>query len=439
MKKYILLSGLCLLIAMLAATPGRAQIAIRDNVDQQLQRNEEMLATARALVRETSSVKARTILGSGESLQREARSTFLLAEENYRQGHELMARQMMKKAYDIAVSARDAIMRAVTVAKREAITEETAHKRLEQAVERHERARSLMYENSGPETATVRKLLEESRMQLERSRDNLREHMYDVALRLANLSISLSNRAINTLRRETGSGEMVRREIQKTQRLLEQIEGRGDLHAHAAIEKHLTEARRLQERATGNMNAQRLQAALELTRQARTHALRVLKMLSSRTNRENVEQAIVFTDGLIATAREMAGDDRQQGPMADALAVQKRAKESFARGEFESALRLTRQARSRVREMINDLDSPIDSGGVESTLRRTDTLIDQLKNDDRLSDNTTARELLQRAERHQTQAWDALDQSRPKAALAQTKLARNLANRALEQLRNENL
>lgn len=439
MKKYIILLGIMMLAVMISAPLSRAQMAIRDNVESLLQRNEELLRTAHELVAETNSAKARTILQSGSNLQREAKSMFLLAEENYRQGKEVMARQMMGKARETAVAARDAILRAITVAKREAMTEETARKRLEHAIERHDRARSLLEESSGPESATARKLIEESRTNLDRSRDNLREHMYDVALRLADLSLSLSNQAINTLNRANGSQETVAREIRKTQRLINQIQDRNEYHADAQADKNFTEARNLQERAIRNSNSQRFQAALEFTQQARNRALRTMKILSSRTTRENVEQAITFSDGLLEKAEEMAGardQNESRKRITEARSVQERAKESFARGEYDDALRFTQRARSLIREMINQMDSPLDPEEVESTLLQTDQMIERLRNDDGLKENATAQELLQKAEQHQAKARDALHQSSLKAALAHTKLARNLVNKALEKSHN---
>jgi hypothetical protein len=437
MNKTTLIAAILILAAFVAPQRAVAQTALGDDVRNQIQRNEESLRIARDLVAQTNSVKARAILQSGVNLQEECKRVFALSEENFRQGHELMARQMMNKARDLAGAAREATLRAITVAKREAMTEENAGKSIEQARERYERTMILMNESSGPEVATARKLLEESREQLDGARQNLREHMYDVSLRLANLSISLSTRAATMLRRQAGSKDMAAGELQKVERLIARIEEQHNVRAYPEVEKSYREVLQLRDRAAESLRGDQFRAALAYATRARNRALRTLRMLSLKSNRENAERAIDLTGQLLDTAFDLAGSsgaDAALRRLEEARGMQEKARESFSREDFQGALELTRRARNMIQETVNTMESPLSTEGVEAALRSTDTALERARNTDGVAGDQAARELLQEAEKHQDKAWESFHQSLLRMALTHTKLARNLVNEALERV-----
>jgi len=424
------------------ASNAHAQIGMRDKVLMQLNRNDVLLADAKRLVRETNSVKARALLKTSVTIQMGAKNLFQKSEDNYMNGRRALAEQQMLKARDLAFSARESILRAMALAKRESRMENNTLKTMERAVRNLERAMGMLSESSGPEAETARKLIDEARMQLGRARNNMREHMYEVAFRLAKTSDSLSLRAIRILKRELKASDEVEREIRKTARLLAKIDERGKYRNNDRAVRMYRRAREFQAGAVRKMEANRPAAALDLTKRARRLAMDVLKMVSSQVTPESVEQALRLTDDLMAKAEEMLDrSERREGAASieSAKKLQERAKDRFREGRMNEALRSTRRAREMLSNMLARIGRPLKEDLVRSTLEETGRLIARVKNEAAASGDELAEKLIARAEEHQRKAWDAFERRGLKTALAQTRVARNLVRKAAEQIKNEGI
>lgn len=409
------------------ATPS-AQNWDRTDLASFIERNEELLGEARQLVRETNSVKARASLDAGEKLHRSSK--------------ELAANDRLLLAAQAAKKAREAILHAIAVAKRDAQLEERTYTAMERARDRLEQGRRLFDEAGDRHGGPARKLLEEAHHQLERARSNARERMFEVALQLCNSSADLSTRAINLLKRDGGLAQRARREIARTDRILER--------AQSSLPGETSEGRRayeeavhLQKRARENAGNEQYRIAVELTQRAREMVLRQLKQdAPDGPSPDRVARELAVTDKLLTEARELAGENEIRESLAildEAGAVQARARARFDDGHPVQAHRLTVRARDLAKQAIAAADRPPSRDHVRGVLEETDEILGKVAARATEDDNGAAAELVDRARARQRAAWGAFEGDELRTALAQTKIARGLARRALRELGDEEI
>ncbi|UCG52114.1 MAG: hypothetical protein JSW58_00750 [Candidatus Latescibacterota bacterium] len=399
---------------------------------EQIERNAELLEQAKELVSETSSVKARSSLETAMKLHMESVRLF--------EGGPGSGR--LQLAAQFALKAREAILQTIALAKKEAKLEENAIKAIERARNRLEQAKHLMDETGNRDLTAARKLIDEARTQLERAQDNMREHLYEIALRLAVSSEQLSSRAIAILKRDLNDPQIVEREILRTDRALERL--RDEIHGDTrpAVQKMYEEAAALQQRAKDEYQRGNLRRAMEMTQNARRVAMRAVRLLGSETNRESVEQAIRLTNALLIQAREIASD--RESPqlikqIEHAEELQRRAENQLRESRYERALRLTLRARDILKNAI-DIDKKMpDEKEVRGALSQTDDQLARLREDIAEAGNETAAEVFARAESQQEKAWDEFSRNRLRAALAHTRMARNLVRHARRLLDDTNI
>jgi len=154
---------------------------------------------------------------------------------------------------------------------------------------------------------------------------------------------------------------------------------------------------------------------------------------------EAVARAIELTDGLIEQAFEIAresGDNRAIRQLDEANRVQQSARDAYAAGQHDRAFGFTQRAREIARNATRNMDRSINADSARRALERTDDTIARLRAALDSDGGDAANELHERAANRQATAWEAFNSGELKKALANTKVARNLANRALQQLKN---
>ena len=426
-RTYIVAFVACFLLVLGSA---QAQGQTADdvaNLREFIAQNAELLMKARELVRETSSAKARASLEVATRLHKES---VLYLDRN------------LARAAQLAKQAREAILQTIALAKREATLAERAHNAIERAVCRLEQGRQLLAENHDRESLSARKLLEEAQGLLKRARDNMREHLFEVALRLAVSSEQLSTRAIALLRSDFYDPESIAQALEKTDRVLERVSEQLNGDVAPAARRMFREARELQRKAKESLRSGNPRLALELTRRSRRMAMRVLQMLSGRPNLQNVEQAIQLTDMLLLEAKEIAlarNADNLLNRIERAERTQREARLQFDQGRLERALNLTLRARKILTDAVGAVKQALHKPEVRKALTQTDELLSRLAAALEGSDNGPAGQLFERARVNQDKAWREFRNDRLRAALAHTKLARRLARRALRQLGNDDM
>lgn len=420
---------LILLAATLAVSAARAQVTDDlDKIREYIQQNQQLLAEAESLVRGTNSAKARASLDA-------ARQLHLASIREIEALRPVLSAQTAKQA-------RNAILKAIQLAKRETKLEEHALNAIEHAQRRNEQARAVYDEAGGTDDVPAKKLIDESTDRILRARGSMREHMFEVAIQSANASTDMSNRAIRLLRRDDIGPEVVRREIARTDLLLERIDERADRSVNENIGRMITESHDLQNRARAEAAEGRYLLAFENTKRARTIARRIINQAggSPGATAEGVARAIELTAGLIDRAYEIArenGDDRAVQRLDEATRLQRDASAAYDAGQLERAYSLTQRAREITRETMRGGDRPIDSGSVRTALERTDQVLERLRSALDTSADETAAGMYDRAAARQTASWEAFNAGDLKKALTNTKVARNLADNALQQLANE--
>ncbi|MCI0451889.1 MAG: hypothetical protein L0Z51_05780 [Candidatus Latescibacteria bacterium] len=418
--------GIILLAALAASgpfapAPVHAQ-ADAPNVQAFIERNDELLSFAAGVVMETNSTKARSLLETARGLH--AQSVTLL-EQN-----------APGMAFRVAVRAREVIQQTIAVAKREARVDEQAQKAIERATARLEQARAL-FEDAGGADPNVRRLLMESADNLRRARDQMHQHMFETALRLAVSSSDLSSRAIRMMRRDAGAGD-VTDDIERTQDILDRLaDARPTLPP--ALVKLADQAGEMQRRATASAERGDVERAREETRGARALALRALRAAgpADETAEERALRAVSLTDELLDRARAVAlesNDEMLARSLEEAVRLQESAREALLRSDFETATRLSMRARDAAREALRKVEADLDPAAVEAALSRTDDAIARAK--DALADagDAQAQGLIERAQARQTEAKDAFASDDLRRALALTKIAHNLASQALRRI-----
>lgn len=427
-RRAITMTVMILLAASAVVSSSHGQTADLDGLRDYLMKNEELLKEAESIVRGTNSTKARTSLDAARQLQRSA-------VQNFESARPVISAQLAKRA-------REAILKTIQLAKRDTKLEEQAQKTIEQASRRNEQARTWYDETSNRDNVPAKKLIDESINQLLRARTNMNQHMFEVAIQAAKASLDLSNRAIALLKRDSIGPDLVRREIARTDRILDRIDDRADRIAGTELAPFLEEAHRLQDRARMNAQQGRYIFAFEETKRARSIARRIINRSGATTgaNEETVSRALELTDKLIERAYEIvreSGESRAQRRLDEASQLQQNARDAHRKGQYEPALTLTQRAREIARNTMRAMNKDIDVESVRNTLERTDQALANLRSALEGTDNEQASDLYARASDRQTAAWNALESGELKKALANTKVARNLAGTALRLLENE--
>jgi len=418
---------LVLLTAAAVVSSARAQTSDQDKLLEYIRSNQELLQQAETLVRGTNSAKARASLDA-------ARHLHLASVKEFESTRLAMSANLAKQA-------RNAILKAIQLAKRETKLEERALKAIEYAGRRNEHARTLYDEVGAQNNVPAKKLIDESMNQLQRARGSVREHMFEVAIQSANASTDMSNRAVRLLKRDSVGPELVRREIARTDQLLDRIDDRASATDNTELRRFIAEAHDLQSRARANAQEGRYLLAFEQTKRARTLARRIINRAggSAVATVDAVARALELTDGLLQRAYEIAregGDERAVQQLDEAHRLQQLAHEAYAAGEIDRAHTLTQRARELARTAMRDLDRTIDEDSARRALERTDEIVARLRSALESGGGDPATQLHDRAASRQTAAWEAFESGDLKKALANTKVARNLASRALQQLEN---
>jgi hypothetical protein len=417
------MTGFMMAAVLWAALLPTGATAQTTDLTEAISRNAELLARATELVRETNSVKARTALEVARRLH-EGSITELDT------GSRAMAGRTAREA-------REAILRAIAIARQEVKLEEGARKAIERARQRLEHARLALDDSGNRDDVAARKLVEEARAQLQRSHDNMQEHMFEIALRLARASSDLSGRALQMLEREGPEPERLLRELNRTDKILARVTPSND-----TTRRLLDEARELQRRARDNARNSRDRLALEQTQRARNLALRLMQSEAAPlgdVDERSAARALDFTDEVITRARDASkGDAPARRKIEEAQRTQTMARNRLEQGQAAAAMRLTEQAREMAREAVRGIDRPVDTDTVRAALDNTDRELRRLGKALRDNDDAEARGMFERATRRQQEARKALENHRLRRALALTKVARNLVGNALRQLEKGN-
>ena len=230
--------------------------------------------------------------------------------------------------------------------------------------------------------------------------------------------------------------QFVVKQIRRTRELLdlatEMVAASQSPRAAALLETALRQF----ERGNEALREGQIEQAFYLLKNANKLARDVISMLQEEeVEGERVRRTLDRTDRLIDVAGpliEQSQDEKAQMLFDRGVQAQIRAREFFDEGRYKVAYQLTLKARELVARALGMVEGPISPESVRKAIAATAELMGRARPVIMESQNQGAMDLFLAAESHQEKARILLEAERYKLALAQTKIARRLAGKALE-------
>jgi hypothetical protein len=329
------------LVIVLAALPAAAQVPAGDRVQRELQRTDEGLDRAAAVVKEGDSARARDILDRATAVQSDAWGNF--------HGARLLI------AARLTLEARAMAARAVSLAREDSSVRERAQREMDRAAQMIARAREELVDHP---SAQAPPLLDDAGSLLDRARATFGEQHFVAALRLALASQRLAAQA--TTLGGPGGARGPSRDLERTDHLLERVQTLVIESDDAEAAKLFEQARAAQDAAWEAFRAGKPREAHVRTRAARAVANRVRLMLGGE-DLAAAPDVLRETQVVIDRAAEViakAGEDRAQALLDRASEHQSRAQASLSAGDVRRALAQTRVARQLAKRALELVSEP---------------------------------------------------------------------------------
>jgi HEPN domain-containing protein len=421
---YAVLLASLLALPILAAGAARAQggpDAAR--VEDEIRRTDEIIATAREVVGESRSNKARLRIETAVAIQEKARNAY--------------RGSLFRAALDLTMEARTEANQAMATARLEVQAENRLGRIIEETTDRIGRVRDMAIE-ADIRAERPMKLIEEARSLIEKSRLNATQYRYQVAISLAENARQRVLRAEQEVRLLRSAKEMAERRLQLVERLLE----RSREHAAGAGDDQLERQQRLAE--------QQLAHARELLRDGKYRAARVaieqcektVRSLTRRLGRpypSDPQALLGEAYRLLERAEEMIGRrveavpyERSRQLIDQAKRLLERAEELVMQGNADEAKRLMAEIRRLLREAVGEDRGTRGGDEVSSLLEEVESLRDEATDIAGSCPAPGAVILLERAAERVETAKAHLDAGRAEAASVELRIARNIYYRIRE-------
>jgi hypothetical protein len=252
---------------------------------------------------------------------------------------------------------------------------------------------------------------------------------------------ALAVRSITLAREDSSLRNRAAREGEKAERAWQAArEQLSDRPSTQAI-RLLDEARSQMERGRLQFQEQHYEAALRLAVSAQSL---IRQALGSGTGGSSgalsIARELERTDRLIDRVSEPVRESANAEAirlLARAVEVQASARADERAGRPRVALAGTKEARVLAGRAHALVRGPIDTGSVEKTLAETDRILAQARDVIRDAGDERAFKLLEKAMEHQARALEHFREKEPRRALAETRVARSLAKRAVRLVENE--
>lgn len=145
-------------------------------------------------------------------------------------------------------------------------------------------------------------------------------------------------------------------------------------------------------------------------------------------NRHRAEQAITEAEAALRRASEAVSDDEGSTLLEQGVQLMTQARSRMEAGDPIAAERLAAQARRNARQVLEQSLGSLDSESVAEAIAQTDRLIEQAQS--RSSMPTASEQFLHTARERQAAAKQLLASGELRQALAETRIAARLAERA---------
>jgi len=423
-KKIYTLMAALLVAALMHPGNSYAQGSGRIDPDralQEIERTDEVIASAGEIVKDTRSQKARTALEYAMQLQNRAKNNAGLSNNDM--------------AYKLTIQARNEAWHAINLARTDARQDEMTKRLIEHTTEKLVMLRSRIAE-TGVRDERVMRLMNESQSLLEKSKMNHQQLRGELALKLAENSFRLADQAEKRFRRSLNLMEMCQRRLMLLERLSERayahVEGSSDEKAQLQLRKAEEQLNRARESfAAGRYDACRMN--LERTE-------RILRTMMRNTSMDRTgDPADMMAEArmLQHRAEEMIGAGEGAPESAFMLLEQARrmldrAESDIAGGNSEEALRLMEEARRMLRSAVEEARSGMPPEMAGDEVDRAAELGEMVRATLEQCEAEGARNLYERANEHVVRAKENLENGQRERAVAEARIASNLFNRIRE-------
>ena len=246
----------------------------------------------------------------------------------------------------------------------------------------------------------------------------------------------VGGRAVTFAREDAATRDRASREMERADRELTRAREQLGEGPAGEVRRLLDEAQSLLERARVTFAEQQYRPALRLALAAQRltgHALSSGDGRGGWRLTRDLERTDHLLERLAPHVDETAPPEVGElfGLARD---LQRQAWESFRDGRSREARARTHEARRVANRVRTALGAAEDPAAVEDALRETQAVLDRAAEIIRPSDDRTSIALLDRAVEHQLRARSAVEQGNLRRALAQTRVARSIAKRALQMI-----
>ncbi len=225
-------------------------------------------------------------------------------------------------------------------------------------------------------------------------------------------------------------------ELERTDRALETADGIVGESRSQRAKDLLAQGHRVQAEAWETYRGGNSIGSMRLTLQARRFGVRAVGFARSddvleQRGRRELENA----DNMLRSATERIAENPSDAALRlldEARAQIDRGRRQLGEQHFEAAFRLALSAQRLIRQALEVNDAAAgEPRRIERELERTDNMIERAGEPVRESHDQDATTLLDRATTMQRTAWESYRAGQARAAVAQTREARNLATRAV--------
>lgn len=267
----------------------------------------------------------------------------------------------------------------------------------------------------------------------ERAWEEFRSDRLLVAGKLTREAREVGMRALSTAREDGRLSQRAQRELEKGVTALTLARESFDGAPSDQARRLLEEARAQLERGRAQYQEANYEPAIRLAVSAQRLVKQALGT-DAGTSVDLVLRQLERTDNLIQRVRDAvreSGDEDAARVLGQAQELQGKAWEAQRAGRLRMAYATTREARSIANRAAALIRGSVDGDTAAAALEETDRLLDRAREIIRDAGDERARKLLEKGTEHQVRAKDLLRDRDVRASLAETRVARSLAKRAL--------
>ncbi len=384
-----------------------------------IERTDEVIGSAKSVIEESRSQKARLSLDMAIGLQTKAKSSY--DTRGYRMAMKLTA------------GAREEAWHALALARADRQFEQNNNRVAEETRDRLSRLRDRMIEG-GVRDEQAMKLMEQARNLLDKSRLNAQQLRFQLALKLAGNARDLALRAEERVRNTRVLKAAAERRLALLERLIERAREGADAPGQepardqiAIAEGQLEKARELL--AAGRYRESKL--AIERCEKTLRNSVRLMPLAPAGDQQNRLEEAYRLLDraGEIASENGQPADPKTLEVIDQARSMIRRAEDALGAGRTAEGMDLLARSRETLRGAIRAEAGEITREAIMMRIEQVESLREETRNLAEKCPEPGIGNLMERAQEHLRLARDHAESGRLEQAAAEIAIARTMYQR----------